>query len=84
MIVTHKEQKNTTTVSSTQEIDVGDRNIEELAKDCAILARTRRHCGAPSIFRVVLIGPRGSGSRTVARHLCQRFHLVHGKLFLLC
>ncbi|XP_046417488.1 adenylate kinase 8 [Neodiprion fabricii] len=59
------------------EVDVGDRSIEELAKDCAILAKMRKHCGAPSIFRVAIIGSRGSGSRTVARHLCQRFHLVH-------
>ncbi|XP_048507449.1 adenylate kinase 8 [Athalia rosae] len=59
------------------EVDVGDRNIKELAKDCAILAKRRKHCGAPSTFRVAVIGSRGSGSRSVARKLCERFQLVH-------
>ncbi|XP_076286666.1 adenylate kinase 8 [Lasioglossum baleicum] len=59
------------------EVEVGIRNMDELGKDCAKLAKTKKHCGAPSIFRIVLIGSRGSGCTTLAKYLAERFNLVH-------
>ncbi|XP_031365852.1 adenylate kinase 8 isoform X1 [Apis dorsata] len=59
------------------EIEVGIRSIEELGKDCAKLAKIKKHCGTPSLFRIALIGPRGSGCITVAKYLAERFNLVY-------
>ncbi|XP_023289073.1 adenylate kinase 8 [Orussus abietinus] len=59
------------------EVEVGSRTIEDLGKDCATLTKTKKHCGAPSLFRVVLLGARGSGSSTTAKYLSRRFNLVH-------
>ncbi|XP_050578898.1 adenylate kinase 8 isoform X2 [Bombus affinis] len=58
-------------------VEVGIRSIDELGKDCAKLAKTRKHCGAPSLFRIALIGFRGSGCTTLAKYLAERFNLVH-------
>ncbi|XP_026295422.1 adenylate kinase 8 [Apis mellifera] len=60
-----------------QEIEVGIRSIEELGKDCAKLAKIKKHCGTPSLFRIALIGSRGSGCITVAKYLAERFNLVY-------
>ncbi|XP_015433636.1 PREDICTED: adenylate kinase 8 [Dufourea novaeangliae] len=59
------------------EVDVGIRTIEELGKDCAKLVKIKKHCGGPSIFRIVLIGSRGSGCTTLAKYLAERFNIVH-------
>nr|XP_033326200.1 adenylate kinase 8 [Megalopta genalis] len=59
------------------EVDVGIRNIDELAKDCVKLAKTKKHSGAPALFRIALIGSRGSGCTTLAKYLAERFNLVH-------
>ncbi|XP_076675276.1 adenylate kinase 8 [Andrena cerasifolii] len=60
------------------EIEVGIRSIEELGKDCAKLTKTvKKHCGAPSLFRIVLVGSRGSGCTSLAKYLSERFNLVH-------
>ncbi|XP_076755237.1 adenylate kinase 8 [Xylocopa sonorina] len=59
------------------EVEVGIRSMDELGKDCAKLARRKKHCGAPSLFRIALIGSRGSGCTTLARYLAERFNLVH-------
>lgn len=53
--------------------------MDALAGACATMAKKKKHCGAPRLFRVVLVGPRGSGCRSVANYLSQRFKLVHGK-----
>lgn len=37
--------------------------------------------GAPGVYRVVLIGPRGSGCRTQAAALAKHFGLVYCKTF---
>lgn len=42
------------------------------------LTKIKKHSGAPSLFRIVLIGSRGSGCRTLAKYLTKRFDLVHG------
>ncbi|CAK9821791.1 Adenylate kinase 8 [Anthophora retusa] len=59
------------------EVEVGIRTIDELGKDCAKLAKMRKHCGAPSLLRIALIGSRGSGCTTLAQYLAERFNLVH-------
>ncbi|XP_076654196.1 adenylate kinase 8 [Halictus rubicundus] len=59
------------------EVEVGIRNMDELGKDCVKLAKTKKHCGAPSLFRIVLIGSRGSGCTTLAKYLAERFNLIH-------
>ncbi|KAK2584132.1 hypothetical protein KPH14_006567 [Odynerus spinipes] len=59
------------------EVETGIRSIEDLAKDCVALMKMKKPCGAPSLFRIVLIGSRGSGCRTVAKYLVNRFNLVH-------
>ncbi|KAL2726823.1 Adenylate kinase 8 [Vespula squamosa] len=59
------------------EIEIGIRSIEELGKDCIALTKIKKHSGAPSLFRIVLIGSRGSGCRTLAKYLMKRFDLVH-------
>ncbi|XP_026668092.1 adenylate kinase 8-like [Ceratina calcarata] len=59
------------------EVEVGIRSIDELGKDCAKLAKVKKHCGAPSLFRILLIGSRGSGCTTLAKYLSERFNLIH-------
>ncbi|XP_076233379.1 adenylate kinase 8 [Calliopsis andreniformis] len=60
------------------EIEVGFRSIDELGKDCAKLIKTaKKHCGTPTLFRIALIGSRGSGCTTVAKYLAERFNLIH-------
>lgn len=61
-----------------QEVQAANKTIQELAIDCADLTKIRKHYGAPSLFRVVLMGPRGSGCRSLAKHISATFDLVHG------
>jgi len=44
--------------------------------------KIRKHYGAPSLFRIVLIGPRGSGHRSLAKHVSESFNLVHGIIYI--
>nr|XP_012147264.1 PREDICTED: adenylate kinase 8 [Megachile rotundata] len=59
------------------EVEVGIRTIDELGKDCAKLTKIKKHSGAPSLFRILLIGSRGSGCTTLGIYLAERFNLVH-------
>ncbi|XP_032687883.1 adenylate kinase 8-like [Odontomachus brunneus] len=59
------------------EVQAANKTIQELAIDCAELTKIRKHYGAPSLFRVVLMGPRGSGCRSLAKHISATFNLVH-------
>ncbi|XP_025160179.1 adenylate kinase 8 [Harpegnathos saltator] len=59
------------------EVQAGNRTIRELAMDCVQRTKIRKHYGAPSLFRIVLIGPRGSGCRSLAKHISAKFNLVH-------
>ncbi|KAG5334543.1 KAD8 kinase, partial [Acromyrmex charruanus] len=59
------------------EIEAGTKTIQELGRNCATLMKIKKHYGAPSLFRIVLIGPRGSGHRSLAKHVSERFNLVH-------
>lgn len=52
--------------------------MDELGKDCAKLVKIKAHNGAPSLFRITLVGSRGSGCTTLAKYLAERFNLVHG------
>lgn len=63
-----------------KEVEVGIRSTDELGKDCAKLTKIKKHCGAPSLFRIALIGSRGSGCTTLAKYLSERFNLVHSKV----
>ena len=65
-----------------KEVEVGIRSINELGKDCAKLAKIKKHCGAPSLFRIALVGSRGSGCTTLAKYLAERFNLVHSNFYL--
>jgi len=46
------------------------------------LMKIRKHYGAPSLFRIALIGPRGSGRHSLAKHISERFNLVHGNMYI--
>ncbi|XP_024878466.1 adenylate kinase 8 [Temnothorax curvispinosus] len=60
------------------EVEAGTKTIHGLGKDCATLIKVRRkHYGAPSLFRIALIGPQGSGRRSLAKHISERFNLVY-------
>ncbi|XP_018300325.1 adenylate kinase 8 isoform X1 [Mycetomoellerius zeteki] len=59
------------------EVEAGIKTIQELGKDCATLMKIRKHYGAPSLFRVVLIGSRGSDHHSLAKHVSESFNLVH-------
>ncbi|XP_043254254.1 adenylate kinase 8-like [Colletes gigas] len=59
------------------EVEVGIRTVDELGRDCAILAKTKKHSEALSPFRIALIGSRGSGCTTLAKSLAERFSLIH-------
>ncbi|XP_043276605.1 adenylate kinase 8 [Venturia canescens] len=63
--------------NSLIKVETGDRDANALAEACATMAKKKKHCGAPCLFRVALIGPRGSGCRSVANYLSHRFKLVH-------
>lgn len=65
--------------STLTEVEVGDRNIQELAEICCGLVQNKVQCKAAMLPRILIIGARGSGRQTQARHLCCRFNLVHGK-----
>ncbi|XP_011300287.1 adenylate kinase 8 [Fopius arisanus] len=59
------------------QVETAGRTYEELGRACIALAR-RRKCSTPCYnFRVVLIGPRGSGRRSVAKYLSQKYNLVY-------
>ncbi|CAG2060905.1 unnamed protein product, partial [Timema podura] len=60
-----------------QEVDVQGKSMERVVEDCVLLIRLMKHCGAPSLPRIVLLGPRGAGKRTQAKLLRDRFNLVH-------
>ncbi|XP_053987612.1 adenylate kinase 8 [Hylaeus volcanicus] len=63
------------------EVEVGIRTVDELGRDIAKLAKTRKHSRAPmaspSVFRIALIGSRGSGCNALAKSLAERFNLDH-------
>ncbi|XP_025991829.1 adenylate kinase 8 isoform X3 [Solenopsis invicta] len=59
------------------EVEAGTKTIQALGKDCATLMKIRKHYGTPSLFRIVLMGPRGSGRRSLAKYIAERFDLVH-------
>ncbi|XP_011863604.1 PREDICTED: adenylate kinase 8 [Vollenhovia emeryi] len=59
------------------EVEVGTKTIHKLGKDCAALLKIRKHYGAPSLFRIVLIGPPGSSRHSLAKHISEKFNLVY-------
>ncbi|XP_029175832.1 adenylate kinase 8 [Nylanderia fulva] len=62
---------------SQPEVKAGVKTIQELGKDCVKLTKIRKHYRAPSLFRIVLIGSRESGHHSLAKHISERFNLVH-------
>lgn len=59
-------------------MEIGGRSMEDLGRDCAKLAKVKKHYGTPSMFRIILIGSPGSGCQKLAEYLSQRFKIVHG------
>ncbi|KAK0171982.1 hypothetical protein PV328_005365 [Microctonus aethiopoides] len=57
-------------------LETAGRTYEELGNACVTLAKKQRNI-APCIFRLVLIGSRGSGRRCVANYLSRAYGLVH-------
>ncbi|XP_034948286.1 adenylate kinase 8 [Chelonus insularis] len=57
-------------------LEIAGRTYEELGNLIIKLTKKQRYY-VPCIFRVLLIGSRGSGCRSVARYLSQRYGLVH-------
>ncbi|XP_063983744.1 adenylate kinase 8 isoform X2 [Diachasmimorpha longicaudata] len=62
--------------SSVLVIETAGRTYEELGRACITLTRRRKYRTPCCNFRVVLIGPRGSGRRSVAGYLARRYNLV--------
>lgn len=63
--------------SSLRTIKTNGKDLEEIANACARLTLKPPPRHAPKLFRVVLIGPRGSRRRTVAKILNKKYNLVH-------
>lgn len=63
--------------SSLKTIKTNGKDLEELANACARLTLKLPPRHAPKLFRVVLIGPRGSRRRTVAKILSKKYNLVN-------
>uniref|UniRef100_A0A1B6FAH0 Adenylate kinase 8 n=1 Tax=Cuerna arida TaxID=1464854 RepID=A0A1B6FAH0_9HEMI len=63
--------------SSLKVVKIKDRTLEDLADLCARLAEKLPPRLAPKLFRVCLLGPRGSRRRTLAKLLSRNFNLVH-------
>lgn len=63
--------------SSLKTIKTNGMDLEEIANACARLTLKPPPRHAPKLFRVVLIGPRGSRRRTVAKILNKKYNLVH-------
>ncbi|XP_057327214.1 adenylate kinase 8 [Microplitis mediator] len=53
-----------------------DRTYEEIGNTCVSITRRKRY-NVPCIYRVLLIGPRGSGVGSVAKYLSQKYDLVN-------
>ncbi|XP_015108496.1 adenylate kinase 8 [Diachasma alloeum] len=58
------------------QVETAGRTYEELGRACITLARRRKYPTPCYNFRVVLVGPRGSGRRSVAEYLARRYNLV--------
>lgn len=63
--------------SSLKTMKTNGKDLEEIANACARLTLKPPPRHAPKLFRVVLIGPRGSRRRTVAKILNRKYNLVH-------
>ncbi|XP_074112333.1 adenylate kinase 8 [Cotesia typhae] len=57
-------------------IESTGRTCEEIGNMCISIIRRQRY-NIPCIYRVLLMGPRGSGFRTVAKYLSQKYGLVN-------
>ncbi|KAK0180071.1 hypothetical protein PV327_005752 [Microctonus hyperodae] len=57
-------------------VETAGRTYEELGNACITLAKRQRNF-VPCIFRLILIGSRGSGRRCVANYLSRAYGLVH-------
>ncbi|RLU21694.1 hypothetical protein DMN91_006070 [Ooceraea biroi] len=60
------------------EVEADSRTMQQLGRDCAALTKIPKHYGAPSLFRIVLIGPPGSGYHSLAKDISERFNLICG------
>ncbi|EZA47873.1 Adenylate kinase [Ooceraea biroi] len=63
-------------VIPTHEVEADSRTMQQLGRDCAALTKIPKHYGAPSLFRIVLIGPPGSGYHSLAKDISERFNLI--------
>uniref|UniRef100_A0A1B6L896 Adenylate kinase 8 n=1 Tax=Graphocephala atropunctata TaxID=36148 RepID=A0A1B6L896_9HEMI len=63
--------------SSLKVVKMKDRSMEDVADLCAKLTIKMPPHLAPKLFRVALLGPRGSRRRTLAKLLNKRFKMVH-------
>ncbi|XP_014240030.1 adenylate kinase 8-like [Cimex lectularius] len=61
-----------------REIPIRGRRLPDVAKACVMMTKqVKIRSAAPCLPRVVLIGPRGSYRRTIAKMLSERFNMVH-------
>ncbi|XP_054268816.1 adenylate kinase 8-like [Macrosteles quadrilineatus] len=63
--------------SSLKVVKVKNKSLEDVAEACSILAKKMPCRPAPRLFRVALIGPRGSRRRTLAKLVSKQFNVVH-------
>lgn len=63
--------------SSLKIVKIRGRSLEDLADACARLTKQIPSRHAPKLFRVVLLGPRGSRRRTLARLISRQLNVPH-------
>nr|XP_022920611.1 adenylate kinase 8-like [Onthophagus taurus] len=59
------------------EIYLRQRFIHEVVKECIDVIKILKSIGCPKQIRCVILGPRGSGRKTQAKLLVQKFNFVH-------
>ncbi|KAJ8875022.1 hypothetical protein PR048_022912, partial [Dryococelus australis] len=64
-----------------EEMDVRGLTLEQVCEHVALQVRLSAAKGAPFLPRLLLLGLRGLGKRTLARMLSQRFNIVHGTYY---
>lgn len=55
-----------------------NRTIPEVVALILVILLDTKHRGAPSVPRICIIGPPGSGRKVVAKTIAAKFNLVHG------
>lgn len=61
-----------------------NRSIPEVVAVILVILLDTKHRGTPSVPRICIIGPPGSGRKVVAKTIAAKFNLVHGTYIPMC